>query len=576
MNLKLVSIFCFSVFAGLLFRLYHLQVLEGEVYRNLSENNRTRKLRTIASRGRIYDRNGVLLVENRPAYDIGLVLEDVNDLDSSLELISDISEVPIERLKAQLEADKKRKHRFQPLILLSDVNREVLAQLKSRSYKIPGLVVETSPVRTYPFGNLFSQIHGYVREISPDELSRFRPRYRAGDLIGKAGLEQIHEKGLKGNDGARLLEVDSFGRNRGVQSEVSKISGKDLHLTLDARLQKAAADALGERKGAVVAMNPNTGELYALLSRPAMDGNFFASLIEMDSWKSLISDKSKPLENRAIQRLYPPGSTMKLFASVAGLAEGLINKNTKVKCKGYFKLGRSRFRCHKASGHGLIDLKTALERSCNVYYYELGKKLGVKRLAKYMGLFGFGSAPGLGFPGEESGFLPTPEWKKEKFNDKWYEGETISMSIGQGFVSATPLQIAKATAALVNGGNLVKPTIIKGTKQDVEVVKIDKGHLDLVRELAESVVSSDKGSGRRARLETVRVGGKTGTAQVVSNRFEGEETEETKDHGLFTSYAPVENPEIVVVAVVENAGEGGGVAAAPVAKAVLEEFFSDS
>lgn len=570
-------------FSLLAVRLWYLQCINGSYYRDLSENNRTRTIRTVAPRGTIYDRENRILVNNRPAYNVELMLEDTPDVDSTLSRLGALTGDDPVSLKRSVFQRKTRRH-FEPKIVLEDVDRAELARIKVNSYRLPGLIINPIPSRSYPYQSLGAQLFGYSREITRAQLDSLPgSRYVSGDVVGQSGLEKALEPLLQGYNGFIRVEVDAMGNRRGELGIADDRPGKDLYLTLDLDLQRAAEAALGGRRGAVVALDPNTGEILALASAPSFDANLFSGKMRSDEWSRLREDKSKPLTNRAISSTYSPGSTFKLFMAAAALARGKITPNTELNCPGYYFFAGRAYKCHKHSGHGSVNLKKAITVSCNAYFYQVGQMLGIDTIHKIATAFGLGELTGIDLPGEEHGLIPSAEWKRKIRHEKWYEGETLSVAIGQGYVAVTPIQMAVAVSALANGGKVFKPMLVKSVKdpitgesqdyspQELREVDVDAKSLATVRQIAVEVVNSKDGTGRRAALPGITVAGKTGTAQVKALGVSGK-GEKFEDHAWFISFAPYENPMIAVVTIVENAGHGG-VAAAPVSKQVMEVFF---
>ncbi len=565
-------------------RLWYLQVAQGAYYRDLSENNRTRTIRTVAPRGNIYDRDGRILVRNRPAFNVSLMLEDVPEMGQALKRLSNITNRPVEDLEVNLKRGTRR-YPFEPQVVMGDVSRVELARVKERNFDLPGVIVDILPARAYPHGDLAPHVLGYAREISKPQLDSSwakESKYRAGDIVGQAGIERQWDPYLQGDAGLRQVEVDAKGKRRGELGIVDDEPGQDLYLTLDLDVQRTAQDALGEEVGAVVALDPQTGDVLALASTPSFDANLFSGRIRTDDWKRLRNDKDHPLTNRPIAENYAPGSTFKLIMAVAGLAEKVITPDTTFDCPGYYWFAGRAYRCHKRSGHGKVNLEKAVTMSCDSYFYKLGRLLGISNIHKYATLFGLGRKTGIDLPGERSGVAPSNEWKIRYLGERWYPGETLSVSIGQGFLTTTPIQMAVATAAIANGGRVPKPRLLKKvvdrergvvfrTAPVFSETHVDPKILNLVSGYAEEVITDKHGTGKRAAIDGIRVAGKTGTAQVVAL---GKETlkKEFNDHAWFVSYAPAENPMIAIAIIVENGGHGGS-AAAPISKAVMETFF---
>ncbi|MBL7661281.1 penicillin-binding protein 2 [bacterium] len=575
-------------FLTIILRLYYLQGVKGEYFRDLSENNRRRMVRTSAPRGIIYDREGRPLVKNRPAFDVAVILEDVPKLDLLLEKLASLTGRSVASLQAQLKKDSRKHHPFEPKVLIPDITREELAMVRVHSYELPGVIINVTPQRIYPYQNLAAQLFGYTREISKTQLEDEIYRgYQVGDLVGQQGLEKTWEKSLRGKSGFVYVEVDAHGNRRGELGAVDNTPGADLYLTIDADLQIAAEQALGVEKGAVVMLDVNSGEVLTLASTPTFDANLLSGNINQAEWRHVQTDKAKPLLNRALLAFHP-GSTFKLFTGFAGLAEKVINSSHTYYCPGFYAFKGRRYRCHKHSGHGNPDLRMAITASCDSYFYQLGLVLGIERIHQYATMFGMGAKTEIDLPGEKAGIIPSESWKLKNLGERWYQGETLSVVIGQGYVSATPLQMALATATLANGGTVYKPHLVtkvirqqqnsipESTLKEVRPEVIRKIEVapqifDQIKSFAESVVIDPHGTGHKAQIQGLRIGGKTGTAQVASL---GKEHlgKEFQDHAWFVAFAPVDNPQVAIAVLVENGGHGGA-AAAPVAQKVLEKYF---
>ncbi len=564
-------------------RLWYLQCLQGNYYRDLSENNRIRTIRTQAPRGLMYDREGKILVKNRPAFQVALMLEDTPDVPETIKKIAELLDKDQAELMTRFASDQATR-RFEPKILLSDVSREELARLRAHTYSLPGVIVSVVPTRAYPFSDTAAQLVGYTREISRDQLGMRRDEgYYPGDIVGQSGLEKQYENSLRGEAGYLRVEVDARGARRGELGIVEFQQGADLHLTIDNDLQNAAEEALAGRRGAVVAVDPRNGELLAMVSSPLFDANIFSGALSAKTWEQINSDRDKPMKNRAIASIYPPGSTIKLLWALAGLAEGKIDTQKKFFCPGYFKLGRRRYHCHKREGHGMVNLQEAIMLSCNAYFYQLGQLLDIDLMHKYLELFGIGQKTGVALPGEETATLPSRQWKLERFGERWYPGDTLPVSIGQGYVTVTPVQLAMMVATIANGGTLYRPQLVKRvvnlttgdemtrTPEVVRKIDVDEKYFEIVRRAATSVVEAPRGTGKRSAVPGIPVAGKTGTAQVAA-LGKGGDNERLKHHAWFVGFAPAAAPEIALAVIVENAG-GGGLNAAPVSQAILQTYF---
>ena len=584
-RLVIVTVILGIAFLALGTRLWYLQVLKGDEFEKFSLDNRIRIERVPAPRGRILDRYGRELVVNRPSFDVYALpdeIQDVSELISSLQNALDIDPGLIEE---KIKSAKKI-NRFRPVLLAKDIDRDQLAYIEARKSTLPGLILEVNNLRKYPRGKLGASFLGYTGKVSEAELKE-DPSINSNDLVGKTGIEKSLQPELRGEDGYTQNVTDALGR--GVDSNLFKkdltdkksVSGNDVILSIDIDLQQGAEEALGEEWGAIVAVDVNSGEVLALASNPTFNPEDFIKGIDTKTWSELINDKSYPLLNRATQGVYAPGSVFKVVPVVAGLKEGVITPDTLVKCPGHYKMGKNTFRCWKRSGHGWVNLRLAMIYSCDVYFYKMAEKLGIDKFAKYIKLFGFGSPTGIGIE-ERAGVSPSREWKQKKFNKPWYRGETVVSSIGQGYVSSTPLQVAVMTAAVANGGAILKPTIVRKIKSregetllqnSAEVIgniPLEKDQIALIHDSLVGVVNDPGGTGRRAKIKDYTVAGKTGTAQVVSLSSQTDKRKH-KDHAWFTSYAPAESPEIAVVVLIEHGGKGGAVAA-PLAKQIIELY----
>jgi penicillin-binding protein 2 len=579
----------FSVLIG---RLWYLQLLQGEDFRAKSENNRIRLVDVPPRRGLIFDCKGRLLADNRPAFTLAAIPEDVPDWDQLSRRLESLVGIKPEEIKRARRAARGQPP-FKPVRLRSHLDRHQLALLETFRFELPGVKVLVEYRRAYLNPVPIAHVVGYLGEINQKELEKVpRSLYRMGDFVGRYGLEASRERVLHGNRGAKQVEVDALGRELEVLEELEAKPGNDLVLSINLDMQMAAAKAMGDEAGAVVAMNPKNGEIYCLYSSPSFDQNSFITGLSPEEWKTLTKDEKHPLKDRAISGAYPPGSTYKLITAAAGLAEGVITPETSFFCSGEIPFGRRTYKCwaYKKGGHGHVNLHKALRESCDVYFYRVGMRLGVERLAKYARAFGLGSPTGIPLPHESRGNVPDSKWKKRRFGEAWQDGETLSLAIGQGFTQVTPLQLARMVSVIANGGRLVTPTLVKkvippGQAEPVpeppglsSKVPIDPKHLELVHKGLVAVVNEPGGTARRAKLPGIQVAGKTGTAQVVSlTFFKSFGKDENvpwrfRDHALFVAYAPAEDPTIAMAVVVEHGGHGGS-DAAPVARAVMEAYF---
>jgi penicillin-binding protein 2 len=591
MTTALVVGLAFSVLIG---RLWYLQLLQGDHFRNQSESNRIRLVDVPPRRGLIFDTKGRLLADNRPAFTLAAIPEDVPDWDQLTRRLESLVGIKPEEIERARKAARGQPP-FKPIRLRSHLDRHQLALLETFRYELPGVKVLVEYRRAYLNPNPIAHVVGYLGEINKNELEKVpRSLYRMGDFVGRYGLEASRERVLHGSRGAKQVEVDALGRELEVLEELEAKPGNDLVLSIDLDMQVAAAEALKDEAGAVVAMNPKTGEVYCLYSSPSFDQNLFITGLTASDWEALTKDEKHPLKDRAISGAYPPGSTYKLITAAAALAEGVVNPETSFFCSGQIPFGRRSYGCWaiKKGGHGHTNLHKALRESCDVYFYRVGMRLGVERLAKYARAFGLGRLTGIPLPHESRGNVPDSKWKKRRFGEPWQDGETLSLSIGQGFTQVTPLQLARMVSVIANGGRLVTPTLVKKVIPPGEAapvpeppgisskVPINPKHLDLVHKGLVAVVNEPGGTARRAKIPGIKVAGKTGTAQVVSLAFFKSFGKEEnvpwrfRDHALFVSYAPADDPTIAIAVVVEHGGHGGS-DAAPVARAVMEAYFGE-
>jgi penicillin-binding protein 2 len=577
--------------AVLLSRLWILQIVKGGEYRNLSETNRIETVFVSPPRGHITDRFGRLLVSNRPAYNLEVTRENVHNFKEMWKILAPILGITEAELQDRFKHNQANRRRYESTPIARDISREVVAQVMSERFRLPGVRVSAVPSRDYLFGSLASQVLGYTREISHKQLSDSKfSSYKAADTVGQVGLEDEWEEYLQGRRGKQQVIVNAAGWRVGELSSEQETIGNSLETTLDLEIQSAAEEQLKNKKGSVVMLEARSGEVLAMASSPGYDPNVFSGDLSASDWKQIISEKR--LVNKAIQGGYPPGSIFKPLLAVAGLQEGLITPSDRVHCPGYYSFARRSYGCWKKSGHGSVDLKSALRMSCDVYFYSLGHRLGIDRIKSVATDFGLGLLTGLGSKNEGPGLIPSKEWKKKAFKNRsdqtWFPGETLSVAIGQGAVMVTPLQMARAYAALVNGGLLIKPRLVRRVNsRDGHVIvdssvaevqqktKIKQEHLSLVHEGLIDVVEAPGGTGGAAKLQpalNVRVGGKTGTAQVASLKYHAKKGQ-YEDHAWFVGFAPADNPKVVVAVLIENGGHGGS-AAAPIAQALLAQFFS--
>jgi penicillin-binding protein 2 len=566
------------LFLLLILYFWKLQILDFQVFWQKSEANRIREIVVPPQRGLIRDRNGVVLAKNIASFRASLIRENCRDYEESCARISKLLDLEPEVLKERV--DKYKAHPlFLPIVIKDNLTYEEVSRIKARQYELPELIVQSEPKRNYPFGTLASHVIGYLQEISPAEMEmdRYKTR-RMGDLIGKTGLEKQYDDRLVGMDGKILEIVDSIGREIGEVSKVDPIRGNEIHLTLDFDLQKKAEEILAGREGAIVVMKPDTGEILAMASYPNFDPNKFINRFTPEEWVDLINSPEYPLQNRSIRGLYSPGSLFKPCMLLAGLDQGVVNDSTAYTCRGSAIIYGHPFACWKAEGHGPVNLYSAIQHSCNIYFYQMGKRLGIEQIAHYARTFGLGSPTHIDLPGEKTGLVPDPVWKKRVRDEPWYPGETISVSIGQGPLLVTPLQIAVLTSQIANRGVRVTPYLYLKEVQEGEDItrrqEITNIRSSIPEVYFEKVVQgmwqsvNDRGTAVLARIRDFDVCGKTGSAQVVSTATAeklAKQEREIKTHSWFSGFAPKTKPEIVVSIIVEYGG-GGGATAAPSAR----------
>lgn len=578
------------VFAMLLTRLFYLQILRGDDFRRQSENNYVRVMAMPAVRGAIFDRAGVLIADNRAAFSISFVREDTQEPKKVLSRLAQIMGKGPEFASEQYEI-ARRQPAFKAVLIQRDADRDLVAAVEARKLELPGVVIAVAPTRHYPGIENASHLIGYLSEINDRELRSGRyPLARAGDFIGKSGVEKAYESYFSGRRGTRCVQVDALGRSVQCLKTAEAVPGADVYLTIDYPLQTKTEELLQDKVGAAVAVDPNNGRVLAMVSKPSFDPNLFVEGIDRQEWSRLVTDEFKPLENKVIQGQYPPGSIYKLITAIAGLEEGQITPDTEFYCTGKYHFGNRDYRCWKRGGHGSVRLRKAIAQSCDVYFFRVGQSLGVNRLAKYAKSGGLGAPTGIGLGKEATGLIPTAEWKLRRFRVPWQRGETLSISIGQGFDLVTPMQMACLYAAVGNGGTLYRPHVVdrivgydgtRGFRSIPEVtgkLQASEKTLALVREGLVAVVNEPSGTAWVARLPNIVIAGKTGTAQVVGMKETGSKLAEKdipfkyRDHAWFVSYAPADNPKIAVAVLVEHGGHGSS-AAGPVAREMIRTYL---
>jgi penicillin-binding protein 2 len=553
---------------------WFVQVVRGDHYRELADNNRTRSEAVPAPRGLILDREGRLLAENAPSYNLTVDSSRSTDPERALAFAAGVLAEPVAELTA-LVGERSGRPGDQTVLLAENLTLTEVAQIAAVELEFPEFGIEAGHRRLYRHGPQTAHVLGYVSQVSTAELAQLGHQLRSGDLVGKRGVERAFDLALRGGDGERIRIVDSRGRTREQFTREPARAGRDVRLTLDLDLQQEAARYFEGRSGAAVAMDPRTGEILAMVSAPSYDPNLFSHRLDREQWQAVITAPGDPLQNRAVQNTHSPGSVFKIVMAVAGLSVRAIAPSDTVFCSGSTRIYDRQTRCWKRGGHGQVNLRKAIKESCDVYFYHLGQKLGIETIATYARHFGLGSETGFDIPGERAGLVPDAAWSLRARNAPWYPGETVSVSIGQGPILATPVQMATLMAVVANRGEAVTPHVVSDTPSAPRrATPLDPEVLDIVREALWAVVN-DQGTGAVARVEGFDIAGKTGTVQVVRQNTwtRSEDLEEQyRDHAWFAAYGPVEDPRLVVVAFVEHGGAGSR-AAAPLAKRLYEVYL---
>jgi len=583
---KLLLLF-FVLLVIFAFRLFYLQVVKHDYYRKLALSNRIQRERIIAPRGLILDRNGERLVVNMPVYQIDILPKVALEREEQLKLSCSLLGIDVVGLRKSIESWLKKYPDGREMTVIQSANKEQISVLRENRVLFPFFKLLMKPRRYYPEGDMATHVLGYIGEVTEEDIRKNKDLHR-GDIIGRAGVEYVYNRYLTGIDGVRIVEVGSDGaavsevglsteQFNGMLGSKSPVPGSDVYLTIDSRLQRIVEDAFNWDKGAIVVMDPRNGEILAAASRPSYDPNIFLRGLSDEEWRKLNGDPSKPLFNRIVQALYPPGSVFKLVTAYAALTERVISSHQRLKpCFGSYRFGNRSFGCWKPEGHGLLDLHGAIVQSCDVFFYQLGEKLSADQFAEAGELFGLGRKTGIDLPGEASGILPDRHYYNKRYGErKWTQGLMLNYSIGQGEVLATPLQLAVLSAVIANGGRAVRPHIVKeivdykgravySTHVKAEEIKgLDRGVVKFIGKAMVDVVQGENGTGKAARVAGITVAGKTGTAQNPHG----------EDHAVFVAFAPAENPSVVLSIIMENAGHGGAYAA-PMAARILSRYFS--
>lgn len=582
-----------AAFVALASNMYHLQVSEHNELQTRSNDNRIKLLPLAPNRGLIYDRNGVLLAENTPIYSLDVTPEEIDDLDSTLSQLQKLLSFPdttIDRFYRNL----KNQRRFNNVPLLDNLNEQQLAVFAAQQHKYPGVSIEARLIRNYPHKELLTHAVGYVAKINRNDVEKLRssgelPNYAASRTIGKLGIEKYYEKELHGEVGYQSVEVNNRGRAVRTLSIEAPTPGQDIVLELDLELQRKASELLGEQRGSIILMDATTGGVLSMTSTPSYDPNWFVNGISVKQYQSLLNSTQSPLLNRVTQGAYPPASTIKPQIGLLGLEDGTITEKTRIWDPGWFEIKGvdRRYRDWLAWGHGWVDVETAITESCDTFYYDLALKLGVDKISSFMGQFGFGQKTGIDIHEEVSALMPSRGWKRARFGQPWYAGETLSVGIGQSYWTATPMQLAVATAMVANKGEHLVPRLLRGKIQDGEFEEAlithreplklkDTNNWEVITKAMRNVNMEQKGTAQSAFKDApYSSAGKTGTAQVRSlgqeEEYNAEDiAERYRDNAMYVGYAPADDPQVVVVVTIENSLGGGGSVAAPVARKMLD------
>ncbi|MCX8023260.1 MAG: penicillin-binding protein 2 [Syntrophorhabdaceae bacterium] len=562
-------------------RLWDLQIMKGNEMRRQSEQNRVRVKKVIAPRGIIYDRAGRILADTRPSFNLYITPEDIKDFNQTVDGLANLLQMDREEVIEKLKGASGFPPSF-PVKIKSDISMDEVAKVEANRVYLPGVGIQIEPKRNYPYGKFMAHLLGYVSEISEEELkSNAFKGYSPGDNIGRYGIERAYEQYLRGKDGEKRVEVDALGREVRTLETIEPVAGNNIYLNIDLDVQLTLEKGFENKRGGGIVLDTKTGGVLAMVSRPAFDPNKFASGITKEDWKAIATDRFHPLQNRVIQGRYPPGSTFKMVVALKALEEGLINERTGFLCRGGFPYGNRVFKCWKKGGHGHVSVHRAIVESCDVFFYNVGLKLGVDRIHEMAQSMGLGKITGIDLPNEKEGLVPSTAWKKKVRGEAWYEGETVSVSIGQGAVWLTPIQLAQMSAFIANDGVTYKPQIVNRIIGfDGKVIKIfepspstdikiKKEHLKIIKEGMKGVVNEPSGTAYSSRIQHIVMAGKTGTAQSV-----GEKGRNLGDHAWFVAYAPVDNPSVAMAILAEHGGHGS-TAAAPIAKQIVESVFKE-
>jgi len=584
-----------GLFVLLAFRFFYLQIAQYAHYQTLAENNRISLVPIVANRGLIIDKNGVVLAHNFFVYTLEITPSKVKDLEATITGLSQFVEIGALDRK-RFNKFRAQSRNFESLPIRTHLNELEAAKFAVNHYRFPGVEIKSRLFRHYPLGKLGSHMVGYIGRINDNDLvglekSDQLSNYKGSDHIGKSGLEQFYESYLHGTTGFQQVEIDADGHAVRVLSSTSPTPGDNLILSADSKMQEIAETAFGNRRGALVAINPKTGEVLSFVSMPTFDANLFVDGIDLDNWKSLNDSLDKPLINRPLRGIYPPGSTFKPFVALAGLENGKRTPPFSIQDSGFFTLPNSthHYRDWKPGGHGMVDIQRAITISCDTFFYGLAMELGIEKLSAFAGHFGFGRLSGLDIKGENAGLLPTPDWKQRRFKQPWYQGETVITGIGQGYTLVTPMQLAQATAILANNGVAMKPHLVSKIEKAItgqplviapliqDKIEINAENLEIVKRGMVAVTLPGGTAASIGANAPYSIAAKTGTAQVVgirqNEKYNASSIDERhRDHALFIAYAPAENPTIALAVIVENGGHGGS-AAGPIARKVMDYYL---
>ncbi len=588
-------------FGGIIWRLWNLQIQNGKTFSDLSKGNRIRLVSEAAPRGIIYDRQSTIMAKNIPSYTLTLVREDTDDVKTVLKKVSVALKIPLRKLERSLN-NNKRAAQFYPIHLYENLSFRQIALIGTYQEEFPGISIKVIPKRFYALQNTSAHVCGYMSQITKSQLKKLPAnKLQSAKTIGQEGVESVYNKYLIGTDGGRQVEVDNTGREiREFPNRIDPKPGKDIILSIDSRLQRRIEQVLKGQNGAAVVMNPKNGEILSMVSLPSFDPNEFSQGMSRERWQELKSDKSHVLNNKTIQGVYSPGSTFKMVVAAAALEMGIINEETTHKCDGYIRIGRKRMHCANRSGHGSLNVVEALEKSCNVFFFKVSLEIGIDKIRQFATLFGFGTPTGIDLLNENSAHIPNREWYARRFKEEWKQGDTLNASIGQGYVTATPIQLVNYASTIASSGYQVKPRLVRRIVTNLTGAEFEKRKQNKVIEDIESVrkriaisdttlnilqqgmiqnVQGKKGTGRGARSDIVSIAGKTGTTQVVSFktrekilRETGELEKKFRHHAWFIAYAPIEDPRISTVVMLENGESGSN--AARLTKEIMEYYFT--